>query len=136
VAVTAKDASSVYSTFLASFMASVGLDVRRDLEVVVYPYAQWMPQFAAGQLDALVLGPPVAQSLRARHLGHVLFDDGRDRPWSQYFCCMVAGHREFVRTHPVATKRALRAILKANQVCALEPDRVAHSMVDKNSLRE
>ena len=54
-----------------------------------------------------------------------------DRPWSQYFCCMVASSREFVRKHPVATKRALRAILKATDICALEPDRAARSLVDK-----
>ena len=36
-----------------------------------------------------------------------------DRPWSQYFCCMVTASREFVRTSPVATKRVLRALLKA-----------------------
>ena len=54
-----------------------------------------------------------------------------DRPWSQYFCCMVAGNREFVRTHPVATKRALRAILKAADICALEPERAARLLVDK-----
>ena len=50
-----------------------------------------------------------------------------DRPWSQYFCCMVVAHREFVRQHPVATKRALRAILKATDLCALEPERRAPS---------
>jgi NitT/TauT family transport system substrate-binding protein len=44
---------------------------------------------------------------------------------------MVVGHREFVRQHPVAAKRALRAILKATDVCALEPDRAARSLVDK-----
>jgi NitT/TauT family transport system substrate-binding protein len=31
----------------------------------------------------------------------------------------------------VATKRALRAILKATDVCALEPDRAARALVDK-----
>jgi NitT/TauT family transport system substrate-binding protein len=135
VAVDAKDAFSPSYTFLASFVASVGLDVRRDLEVVAYPnYAESMHLFADGQIDAVVVGPPVAQALRAQQRGHVLFDNGRDQPWSQYFCCMVAGHREFVRTHPVATKRALRAILKGNQVCALEPERVAKSMVDTNYL--
>ena len=41
-----------------------------------------------------------------------------DRPWSWYFCCMMYANREFVRKHPVATKRALRAILKAADVCA------------------
>jgi len=53
-----------------------------------------------------------------------------DRPWSQYFCCMVVGNREFVRQYPVATKRALRAILKATDLCALERQRAARSLVD------
>jgi len=34
----------------------------------------------------------------------------------------MAGHREFVRKHPMAANRALRAILKANQICALEAE--------------
>jgi NitT/TauT family transport system substrate-binding protein len=54
-----------------------------------------------------------------------------DRPWSQYFCCMATGSREFVRHHPVATKRALRALLKATDVCAREPERVAQFLVTK-----
>ena len=54
-----------------------------------------------------------------------------DRPWSQYFCCMVSGNREFVRKHPVATKRALRAILKSADMCALEPEWAARFIVDK-----
>ena len=44
---------------------------------------------------------------------------------------MVAANRDFVRKHPVATKRALRAILKASNICALEPERVARFLVDK-----
>jgi NitT/TauT family transport system substrate-binding protein len=43
---------------------------------------------------------------------------------------MIAGNREFVRSNPVATKRAVRALLNANQVCAREPDRVARFLVD------
>ena len=54
-----------------------------------------------------------------------------DHPWSQYFCCMVLGNREFVRTHPVATKRALRAILKAADICAREPERATQFIVEK-----
>jgi NitT/TauT family transport system substrate-binding protein len=54
-----------------------------------------------------------------------------DRPWSQYFCCLMAGNREFVRKNPVATKRALRAILKATDIAAREPERVARFLVDK-----
>jgi NitT/TauT family transport system substrate-binding protein len=54
-----------------------------------------------------------------------------ERPWSQYFCCVLSSNREFVRAHPVAAKRAVRAILKASTVCALEPDRAARSLVDR-----
>ncbi len=45
---------------------------------------------------------------------------------------MATGYREFVRKHPVATKRAVRAILKAADLCAREPERVAQFLVDKN----
>src|SRR5438034_10775726 len=54
-----------------------------------------------------------------------------DRPWSQYFCCVLAGNRDFVREHPIATKRAMRAILKASSVCTREPDRVARQRIDR-----
>jgi NitT/TauT family transport system substrate-binding protein len=43
----------------------------------------------------------------------------------------MAGHRDFVRRYPVATKWALRAILKATDICALEPERVARFLVDE-----
>ena len=75
--------------------------------------------------------PPVPQEVRARKIGHVLVNSAVDRPWSQYFCCLVGASREFVRKHPVATKRALRALLKATDLCALEPDRAARRLVDR-----
>lgn len=58
-----------------------------------------------------------------------------DRPWSQYFCCMVVGNRDFVRQHPVATKRVLRALLKAADLCALEPGRAARFLLDKGDTK-
>jgi NitT/TauT family transport system substrate-binding protein len=44
---------------------------------------------------------------------------------------MVYTHAEFIRKYPVATKRALRAIMKAADICAREPERVARLLVDK-----
>jgi hypothetical protein len=43
---------------------------------------------------------------------------------------MVGGNPNFVRNHPVATKRALRAILKAADLCVSDPARVARRLVD------
>src|SRR5207253_10461957 len=79
--------------------------------------------------------PPYPKERRARQCGLVVVNSSVDRPWSQYFCCVVAGNQEFVQKHPVATKRALRAILKATDVCALEPERAAQSIVDKGFTR-
>jgi NitT/TauT family transport system substrate-binding protein len=118
--------------FLASMAAYVGLDPRRDINWVAHPLAEAVRLFTEGKLDALLAFPPGAQELRAKGIGHVVVNSSSDRPWSQYFCCMVAGHREFVRKHPVATKRAVRAILKAADMCALDPERAARLLVDKD----
>ena len=53
-----------------------------------------------------------------------------DRPWSQYYCCLLAGYRPFVQANPAATKRVIRAILKAGDLCAGEPERVARRLVE------
>jgi NitT/TauT family transport system substrate-binding protein len=117
-------------TFLASMAAYVGLDPRQDITWVTHPRTEAMQLLAEGKIDAYLGFPPDPQELRAKQIGHVVVNSAVDRPWSQYFCCLVTGNRDFVRKHPVATKRALRAVLKAADVCALEPDRAAQSLVD------
>jgi NitT/TauT family transport system substrate-binding protein len=111
--------------------AQVGLDPVKDLHWVTDPSVKPMELFAQGKTDAFLGFPPEPQDLRTRHIGHVLVNTAVDRPWSQYFCCMLAGNREFVATHPVATKRVLRAILKATDLCATEPERAARQLFDR-----
>ena len=89
-----------------------------------------MELFAQGKIDAFLGFPPEPQELRARNIGHVLVNSAVDRPWSQYFCCMLSANAAFIEKHPVATKRVLRAILKAADLCVTEPTRVAQLMVD------
>lgn len=60
----------------------------------------------------------------------MILDTGLDAPWSQYFCCIVFANQDFVRAHPVATKRYLRAVLKAADICATEPERAAGRLVE------
>jgi len=117
--------------FVASMAAHVGIDPRRDINWVTHSGSDAMRLFAEGKIDAFLGFPPEPQELRAKKIGHVVLNTLTDRPWSQYFCCMAAGNRDFVRKHPVATKRALRAILKAAAMCSLEPARVARFLVDK-----
>ena len=128
VAIT--DLGSPAHVFLASMLAHVGLDPNKDVTFAEHPAAAGKRLLAEGKVDAYLAFPPDPQELRARKVGHVVVNSTVDRPWSQYFCCMATGNREFVRKHPIATKRALRAILKAADICALEPERAARALVD------
>jgi NitT/TauT family transport system substrate-binding protein len=111
-------------------LAYVGVDPRRDVRWIVDPtYPAKL--FLDGKADAILAFAPQPQELRRAKAGHVIVNTAQDRPWSQYFCCVVAGNREFVRANPVAAKRALRAILKGADFCAREPERVARYMAAK-----
>jgi NitT/TauT family transport system substrate-binding protein len=117
--------------FIVAILRSIGLDHRKDVRFVEHPAGESVQLLAEGKIDAFMAGPPITQELRARKIGRVVLNMSTDRPWSQYFCCMAVANKEFASKHPVATKRALRAILKANQICALEPERVARAIVDR-----
>src|SRR4029077_8314703 len=110
---------------LASMASYVGLDPAKDIRWVTSPTP--VELFADGKIDAFVGWPPDPQDLRARNIGHVIFNSATDRPWSHYFCCMMAGNRDYVGRDPVAAKRA---ILKATDLCVNEPERVAQRIVD------
>jgi NitT/TauT family transport system substrate-binding protein len=116
--------------FVASMLAYVGLDASKDVRWVTTGSVRPKALFAEGEIDAFLGFPPEPQELRARNIGNVIVDSSVDRPWSQYFCCMLAGNAEFVREHPIATKRVLRAILKVTDLCVAEPERVAQRLVD------
>ena len=129
VAVAAEGAPG--HVFVASMLAHVGLNPRQDVRWVAQSGMEAARLLADGKVDAYMSTPPEAQELRARKIGHVVVNTTVDRPWSQYFCCVVAANREFVRKHPAATKRALRAILKATDLCALEPERAARVLAGR-----
>jgi NitT/TauT family transport system substrate-binding protein len=116
--------------FLASIAAYIGLDPINDIDWVTTAPVRPMDLFADGKVDAFLGLPPEPQELRFRNVGHVLVNSAVDRPWSQYFCCMLAGNRDFIQRHPIATKRVTRAILKATDLCVTDPERIAQMLVD------
>jgi NitT/TauT family transport system substrate-binding protein len=116
---------------LSLMAAQVGLDPGKDINWVFSGSVDPMQLFVDGKIDAFLSYPPQAQELRARHVGRVLLTTAVDRPWSQYFCCMLDGNREFVRNYPAATKRVTRAFLKAADLCASAPAQVARRLVDR-----
>jgi NitT/TauT family transport system substrate-binding protein len=116
--------------YLAIMAAHVGLDPHQDIDWVTSPSGNPKELFAEGKVDAFLGFPPEPQELRARKIGRVILSTATDRPWSQYLCCIAFGSREFVRHYPIATKRVVRAILKAADICAADPERAARRLVD------
>jgi NitT/TauT family transport system substrate-binding protein len=115
--------------FLSVIAAEVGIDPGREIHWITSGPVRPKQLFIDGKIDAFLGFPPEPQELRARKIGRVVLDSSVDRPWSQYFCCMLAGSNDYVQHHPVATKRVVRAILKAADLCVSDPAGVARQLV-------
>jgi NitT/TauT family transport system substrate-binding protein len=133
--VAIQDLNSDGYYYLAIMAAHVGLDPKTDFEWVPDPENP-MELFAEDKADAFLAFPPEPQELRDRNIGHVIISTIQDKPWSQYLCCVLYSSKQFVRDHPIATKRYVRAVLKAADYCADQPEQAAQRLVDAGSRYE
>jgi NitT/TauT family transport system substrate-binding protein len=117
--------------FLELLVNYVGLDPARDVEWVV---GSPMQDFMDGKVDAFLAATEELPRARSGKIGHTVLNNLVDRPWSDYFCCMVAGSIDYVEKYPAATKRVLRAILKSADFCASDPTAAARELVDRGFL--
>jgi NitT/TauT family transport system substrate-binding protein len=122
---------SIDEVLLRMMVSLVGLDPTRDVGWLTGQSVDSMQLFVEGKIDAYLALPPALQEMRARHIGHVIVSSITDRPWSQYYCCLLATRTEFAQEYPIATRRVLRAMLKAADFCAAQPARAAQLMVGK-----
>jgi NitT/TauT family transport system substrate-binding protein len=117
--------------FMALTLANVGLDVNKDVKVLKYGASEFARLLSSGEVDGVVAVPPISTDLRAKGIGHVVVNSVVDPPWSDYYCCGPVVHRDWMEKHPVAAKRALRAVLKGADVVAKDPLGTARHMVDR-----
>ena len=75
---------------------SVGLDPENDFQWVTDRKLKPLELFAAGKIDAFLGFPPEPQELHTRRVGRAILSTTADRPWSDYYCCMLAGNADFV----------------------------------------
>ena len=115
--------------YVSAMATYVGLDPVHDINWV-YSDITPIQLFAEHKIDALLGVALEVQELRERKLGHVVVSGISDRPWSQYFCCIVVASADYVERYPVATKRVLRALLKGADACVSNPQIVARQLVD------
>lgn len=117
--------------FFKAIASYVGLDSQNDVEYAWVKKKEALEMFKEGKIDLFMAFPPGPQELQAKGIGKVLLDTNVDKPWSQYFCCLIEGHRDFVKNNPVATRRAIRAILKANDLVADDPEHALRVLMEK-----
>ena len=120
---------SAEHVWFSMMLSYIGIDPQREVEWVIRSYEEWGELLAAGKVDAVMLWPPDSQIFREQNIGHVILNTTTDRPWKDYYCCVISGNRDFVASSPVATKRALRAMLKATDLCALDPKLAARALI-------
>ena len=105
--------------------AHVGLDPVKDIRWVVNadPSVKPMDLFTEGKIDAFLGFPPEPQELRARHIGQVIVNSC-GRPAMVGIFLLHAGGQSGIHAQSSGRhERALRAILKATDLCATEPAR-------------
>jgi len=122
--------------FFSTIVAYVGLDPRTDIQYSWVNKDEAMRLFREGKIDAFISFPPWPHELIEQGIGHLLIDTNIDKPWSQYFCCTVSGQSYFIKKNPIATKRALRAILKANDIVARNPELATRIVIEKKVRNE
>jgi NitT/TauT family transport system substrate-binding protein len=122
-------AGAADKVILSIMVSLVGLDPAKDIRWL--GSGSPMDLFIEGKIDAFLAVPPFLQEVRAHNIGHVILSSITDRPWSQYYCCYLATSTKFARKYPVATKRVLRAILKATDLCVSQPARMAQLLVER-----
>jgi NitT/TauT family transport system substrate-binding protein len=117
--------------YVSVMAAHVGLDPDKDIEwLTIDDVVSPMDLFVQREIDAYLAFVPDFAELREHKIGRAIVNMAIDKPWSHYFCCLWVGNSDFVRECPVATKHALRAILKATDLCRTEPELVARRLVD------
>ena len=106
------------------FLKQAGVDPK-DVNFVAQSDADVVKLYLDGKNDAVLVAAAAAEALKANpaNKGHVIFTQSKDEPWSRLDCCLVATTQDWYRANPIATKRAMRAILRAED--ALTADRAA-----------
>ena len=116
---------------MTAMLAHVGVDANKDINWVTHPPADSMRLLAEGKVDAYLWCSPGTTGIAFEENRPLDLSMTTDRPWSEHYCCVFIARRDYVKANPVATKRALRAILKATSICTGEPERATRVLVER-----
>lgn len=83
--------------FISSILAYVGINPKTEISWIAGSrFADSKSLFINGKADAFMSFAPEAYEVKQKGVGHVILNTVSDRPWSQYFCCMISANRDFI----------------------------------------
>ena len=111
-----------------------GLDPNNDVHWVTSQEtgmeAGSMQLFIDGKIDAFFHSATAADAPRPKDRP-LDSQHGRRPTVVPHYCCTIAASADYISKYPVTTKRVLRAILKAADLCVSQPRLVAQQLIDR-----
>jgi NitT/TauT family transport system substrate-binding protein len=134
VTVLGKSVLAIDYGFLVSLLAHNGMQPS-DANFVELSDA--LTPFVDGKVDAVLTASQGGPLLLAnpKNPGHVILDTSTDKPWSQNYCCLLVTSRDWYSAHPIAAKRATRAILRAVDEGKKDRHAAAKAAIDKGTYK-
>jgi len=132
VVVQAKTIQNVPYSDIVLYLKQLGVDPK-DVNFVVQPDADLVKLYLDGKNDAVVLPAAADEALRANpaNKGHSVFSLTTEEPWAHTDCCFVVTTQAWYQAHPIAAKRAMRAILRAADALPADRADAAKAVTDK-----
>jgi nitrate/nitrite transport system substrate-binding protein len=103
--------TGTHAMWLYYWLASQGVDPLRDIESVVIPPPQMVAALAEDKLDGLCVGEPWNALAEARGVGRTVAYTSE--VWPDHPEKVLACRRDFVDTHPNATRALVQTMLEA-----------------------
>jgi NitT/TauT family transport system substrate-binding protein len=114
--------------FMLSIMNYIGLPP--DRVVGSYNPTDLPRLLQSGDIDGAIAIAPGGEELRGLDGVRVLVRTADDPPWSTHYCCVVYGNATFVERNPNTTRRTMRALYRAIDATARQPEDVARHIVE------
>ncbi|HEV2010909.1 MAG TPA: ABC transporter substrate-binding protein, partial [Candidatus Limnocylindria bacterium] len=133
IAVNAKNASDQFYGYFSILLAYIGVDPATEVNFIeIGPDVTALRDaFVDGRSEAFIAPAASGPALRRnpKNPGKVILDTTMDKPWSQYYCCLLVANRDWARRYPIATKRVTRAVLRAADLVTKDRASAAHEYV-------
>jgi NitT/TauT family transport system substrate-binding protein len=140
VVVTAGDKAipDLFYGFLVSLFTHVGMQASDVNFVEIGADKDLVSYFVDGKADAVLavhVQGPILQA-NPKSPGRVILDTSMDKPWSQNYCCLLNTNRDWANAHPIALKRATRAILRGVDAGKLDVRAAARSAAERDTFKD